>query len=85
MRLGEDGAADLLVAGPVGGPQDEGCHGAHHTCEESRNPTRIIPRATLVVVVALGVLCAFVSRMTIAGNGTADTDLRDGRSTGFRC
>ncbi|WP_370086788.1 APC family permease [Streptacidiphilus sp. MAP12-16] len=37
--------------------------------EESRNPTRIIPRATLVVVIALGVLYTFVSWMTIAGNG----------------
>ncbi len=37
--------------------------------EESRNPTRIIPRATLIVVVALGLLYTFVTWMTIAGNG----------------
>lgn len=37
--------------------------------EESRNPTRIIPRATLTVVIGLGALYAFVSWMTIAGNG----------------
>ncbi|MER6567511.1 APC family permease [Streptomyces sp. NPDC001093] len=37
--------------------------------EESRNPTRIIPRATLLVVIALGALYTFVSWMTIAGNG----------------
>lgn len=37
--------------------------------EESRNPTRIIPRATLCVVIALGALYTFVSWMAIAGNG----------------
>ncbi|MEY9840834.1 APC family permease [Streptacidiphilus sp. EB103A] len=37
--------------------------------EESRNPTKIIPRATLIVVVALGLLYTFISWMTIAGNG----------------
>ena len=37
--------------------------------EESRNPRRIVPRATLFAVVALGVFYAFVSWMVIAGNG----------------
>jgi amino acid transporter len=37
--------------------------------EESRNPRRIVPRATLFAVVALGVFYSFVSWMVIAGNG----------------
>jgi len=37
--------------------------------EESRNPKRIIPRATLLAVVLLGVLYTFVSWMVLAGNG----------------
>ncbi|MEV6349520.1 APC family permease [Actinoplanes sp. NPDC051851] len=37
--------------------------------EESRNPRRIIPRATLMAVVGLGLFYTFVSWMVIAGNG----------------
>jgi len=37
--------------------------------EESRNPRRIVPRATLFAVVGLGVFYTFVSWMVIAGNG----------------
>jgi amino acid transporter len=37
--------------------------------EESRNPRRIVPRATLIAVVGLGVFYTFVSWMVIAGNG----------------
>lgn len=39
--------------------------------EESRNPKRIIPRATLLAVVLLGVLYTFVSWMVLSGNGPA--------------
>lgn len=39
--------------------------------EESRNPKRIIPRATLVAVIGLGVLYTFVTWMTLSGNGLA--------------
>ena len=39
--------------------------------EESRNPKRIVPRATLIAVVGLGVFYTFVSWMMIAGNGKA--------------
>jgi amino acid transporter len=39
--------------------------------EESRNPRRIIPRATLIAVVGLGLFYTFVSWMMIAGNGKA--------------
>lgn len=39
--------------------------------EESRNPKRIIPKATLLAVVGLGVLYTFVSWMVIAGSGPA--------------
>jgi amino acid transporter len=37
--------------------------------EESRNPRRIVPRATLIAVVGLGLFYTFVSWMMIAGNG----------------
>jgi amino acid transporter len=41
--------------------------------EESRNPRRIVPRATLLAVVGLGTFYTFVSWMMIAGNGPAKT------------
>ena len=37
--------------------------------EESRNPRRIVPMATLIAVVGLGLFYTFVSWMVIAGNG----------------
>ena len=37
--------------------------------EESRNPKKIVPRATLIAVVSLGLFYTFVSWMMIAGNG----------------
>jgi amino acid transporter len=37
--------------------------------EESRNPKKIIPIATLVAVTGVGVFYLFVSWMTVAGNG----------------
>ena len=37
--------------------------------EESRNPKRIIPLATIIAVVSLGTFYTFVSWMMIAGNG----------------
>jgi amino acid transporter len=37
--------------------------------EESRNPRKIVPRATLIAVVGLGLFYTFVSWMVIAGNG----------------
>ena len=37
--------------------------------EESRNPKKIIPRATLIAVVGLGLFYTFVSSMVLAGNG----------------
>jgi amino acid transporter len=41
--------------------------------EESRNPKRIVPRATLIAVVGLGLFYTFVSWMMIAGNGKAQS------------
>jgi amino acid transporter len=41
--------------------------------EESRNPRRIVPRATLLAVVGLGTFYTFVSWMMIAGNGKAQS------------
>ncbi|MFZ3593704.1 APC family permease [Streptomyces sp. BH104] len=37
--------------------------------EESRDPKRVIPRATLISVVGVGLFYVYVSWMTIAGNG----------------
>ena len=39
--------------------------------EESKEPKRIVPRAVLIAVVAVGVLYTFVSWMAVAGNGPA--------------
>jgi amino acid transporter len=39
--------------------------------EESRNPKKIIPRATLIAVIGLGLFYTFVSAMVLAGNGAA--------------
>ena len=39
--------------------------------EESRNPKKIIPIATLIAVTGVGLFYIFVSWMTIAGNGAA--------------
>ena len=39
--------------------------------EESRNPKRIIPRATILAVVGLGVLYTTVAWITLSGNGIA--------------
>jgi amino acid transporter len=39
--------------------------------EESRNPKKIVPRATLIAVIGLGLFYTFVSWMVIAGNGEA--------------
>jgi amino acid transporter len=37
--------------------------------EESRNPKKIIPAATLIAVIGLGLFYTFVSAMVLAGNG----------------
>jgi amino acid transporter len=37
--------------------------------EESRNPKKIIPRATIIAVVGLGLFYTFISAIVIAGNG----------------
>lgn len=41
--------------------------------EESRNPRKIVPQATLIAVVGLGLFYTFVSWMVIAGNGQQAT------------
>ena len=41
--------------------------------EESREPKRIIPRATLVAVVGVGLFYIFVSWMAVAGNGLSQS------------
>jgi amino acid transporter len=52
--------------------------------EESRNPRRIVPRATLIAVVGLGVFYTFVSWMVIAGNGAKQSvDLSNNDSIGM--
>lgn len=37
--------------------------------EESKNPKRIVPQATLIAVIGIGVFYTFISWMTISGNG----------------
>jgi amino acid transporter len=39
--------------------------------EESRDPKRIVPQATLIAVIGIGVFYTFVSWMTISANGAA--------------
>src|ERR1700712_1705271 len=39
--------------------------------EASRNPKKIVPRATLIAVIGLGLFYTFVSWMVIAGNGAS--------------
>jgi amino acid transporter len=41
--------------------------------EESRDPKRTIPRATLIAVVCVGLFYVFVSWMAVAGNGLAES------------
>ncbi|MEJ7725009.1 MAG: APC family permease [Ilumatobacteraceae bacterium] len=41
--------------------------------EESRQPKRIVPQATLIAVIGLGLFYTFVSWMMIAGNGRAQS------------
>jgi len=41
--------------------------------EESREPKRVIPRATLISVVGLGLFYVFVSWMAVAGNGLSQS------------
>src|SRR5207245_1169612 len=41
--------------------------------EESRNPRRIVPRATLIAVIGLGLFYTFVSWMVISGDGARAT------------
>jgi amino acid transporter len=39
--------------------------------EESRNPKRIVPRATMIAVIGLGLFYTFMSWMVVVGNGRA--------------
>jgi amino acid transporter len=41
--------------------------------EESRNPKKIVPRATIIAVVGLGLFYTFISAMVIAGNGAKES------------
>ena len=50
--------------------------------EESRNPTRIIPKATLIVVIGLGLFYTFISWMTVSGNGPDQAVAISAGSTG---
>jgi amino acid transporter len=52
--------------------------------EESRNPKRIVPRATLIAVVGLGLFYTFVSWMVLAGNGgKSSVDMAANNSIGM--
>jgi amino acid transporter len=50
--------------------------------EESRNPTKIIPRATLIVVIGLGLFYTFIAWMTVSGNGPDQAIAISNGSTG---
>jgi amino acid transporter len=39
--------------------------------EESKDPKRIVPRATMIAVIGIGVFYAFISWMTVSANGAA--------------
>jgi amino acid transporter len=41
--------------------------------EESRNQKKVIPRATLIAVVGLGIFYTFISAMVLAGNGAKES------------
>lgn len=41
--------------------------------EESRDPKRIVPRATMIAVIGLGIFYTFVSWMAISGTGAKDS------------
>ncbi len=52
--------------------------------EESRSPKRIVPRATLIAVVGLGIFYTFVSWMVISGDGgKSSVDLAANNSIGM--
>lgn len=53
--------------------------------EESRNPRKIIPIATLVAVTGVGLFYIFVSWMTVAGNGRAESIARAQAATRWTC
>jgi len=40
--------------------------------EESKNPKKIVPRATMIAVVGIGIFYTFITWMAIAGNGGAE-------------
>ena len=50
--------------------------------EESKDPKRIVPQATLIAVVGIGVFYAFISWMTVSGNG-ADRSVELGQTNPF--
>ena len=41
--------------------------------EESKDPKRIVPRATMIAVIGIGVFYTFISWMTVSGNGAAQS------------
>lgn len=41
--------------------------------EESKDPKKVVPRATMIAVIGIGVFYTFISWMAIAGNGAADS------------
>lgn len=41
--------------------------------EESKDPKKIVPRATMIAVIGIGVFYTFISWMTVAGNGAKES------------
>jgi len=52
--------------------------------EESKNPKKVVPRATLVAVIGIGVFYTFISWMMIAGNGAENSIARASGSDPFQ-
>ena len=52
--------------------------------EESKDPKRIVPRATMIAVVGIGIFYTFISWMAIAGNGAADSVSISASATPFQ-
>jgi amino acid transporter len=51
--------------------------------EESKDPKKVVPRATMIAVIGIGVFYSFISWMAVAGNGAAQSVTLAAGSTPF--
>ncbi len=52
--------------------------------EESKNPKKIVPRATMIAVVGIGIFYTFITWMAVAGNGAAESVAISASATPFQ-